>query len=111
MTFLGLQNNVQDFLQAADLFLFPSVHEGLGIVLVEAQCSGLPVVVSSTVPKLACLCDDIFKFVDLDAADAVWADAIKSFEKTKRVSRKETLKKLGFDKETAAKIVEKIYLK
>ena len=109
--FLGLINNVQDYLQAADLFLFPSVHEGLGIVLVEAQCSGLPVVASNTVPKLASLCDDIFKFVNLDADDVVWANEIKSFEKVKRISKKENLKNLGFDKITAAEIVEKIYLK
>ena len=109
--FLGLKNNVHEYLQAADLFLFPSVHEGLGIVLVEAQCSGLPVVVSSTVPTLACLCDDIFRFVDLEADDKVWAEAIQSFVKTKRVSRKEVFKQLGFDKETAAEIIEKMYLK
>ena len=111
VNFLGLKNNVQDYLQATDLFLFPSVHEGLGIVLVEAQCSGLPCVASNTVPSRACLCEDIFKFVELKADDNLWAEEINKFVLTKRTSRKEALKELGFDKETAAEIVEKIYLK
>ena len=108
--FLGLKANVQDYLQAADLFLFPSVHEGLGIVLVEAQCSGLPVVASTNVPKLAVMCEDIFKFVDLDSPISSWTDAIDSFKSQKRKSRKDELAKNGFDEESAKIIIENLYI-
>ncbi len=47
----GNVNNVNDYLQAMDLFLFPSRFEGLGIAGIEAQVSGLPVIVSKFVPK------------------------------------------------------------
>lgn len=38
-------------MQAMDIFLFPSLYEGLGIVLVEAQCSGMMCLASTEVPK------------------------------------------------------------
>lgn len=44
--FLGSKNNTQDYYQAMDVFVFPSLWEGLGIVAIEAQASGLHCVVS-----------------------------------------------------------------
>lgn len=49
--FAGLQKDSAPFYSAMDVFAFPSLWEGLGIVLLEAQYSGLPCVVSETVPK------------------------------------------------------------
>ena len=51
--FLGKTMNVQNYLSAMDLFLLPSLHEGLPLVLVEAQASGLTCVVSDTVAREA----------------------------------------------------------
>ena len=48
--FLGARGDVDRLYQAMDIFLFPTLFEGLGIVAVEAQTSGLPVVCSDTVP-------------------------------------------------------------
>lgn len=48
--FLGARKDVNQLYSAADMFVFPSLHEGLGIVVVEAQASGLPCVVSDAVP-------------------------------------------------------------
>ncbi len=50
---LGKQDDVTRWLSAADVFLFPSVYEGLGIVAVEAQATGLPVLASDTIPPEA----------------------------------------------------------
>lgn len=58
--FLGTKENVNDYMQAMDIFLFPSLYEGLGIVLVEAQCSGLMCVASTEVPKEVELTQNIF---------------------------------------------------
>ena len=49
--FLGQRKDVNRLMQAMDLFLFPSVFEGLGIVGVEAQVSGLPCLFSDQVPR------------------------------------------------------------
>jgi glycosyltransferase involved in cell wall biosynthesis len=47
---LGVQSNVYRYYNAMDAFLFPSLFEGLGIVLVEAQTNGLKCVYSEKVP-------------------------------------------------------------
>jgi len=49
--FLGVTDSVDKYMQAMDVFLLPSLFEGLGIVGIEAQASGLPLVVSDSVPK------------------------------------------------------------
>lgn len=50
---LGKRTDVDRLLCAADVFLFPSVYEGLGIVAVEAEASGLMVIASDTIPSEA----------------------------------------------------------
>ena len=57
--FLGIRNDVNELMQAMDVFVFPSLYEGLGIVLIEAQCSNLPCIVSEKVPKEALLTEKI----------------------------------------------------
>jgi glycosyltransferase involved in cell wall biosynthesis len=48
VVFAGRSDRVEDYLRAADLFVFPSVFEALGISLVEAAACGLPAVASRT---------------------------------------------------------------
>jgi glycosyltransferase involved in cell wall biosynthesis len=43
VSFEGYRENVPDYLEAADLFVFPSLYEGLGGALIEAQSYGLPI--------------------------------------------------------------------
>jgi len=47
--FLGIRSDVEFLLQAFDVFVFPSLHEGLPITLIEAQASGLPCVISDVI--------------------------------------------------------------
>lgn len=47
--FLNEQRDVPSFLSASDMFLFPSLYEGLPLTLVEAQTSGLPILCSDTI--------------------------------------------------------------
>lgn len=49
--FLGVRSDIPQLYQAMDAFLFPSVFEGLPIVLLEAQANGLPCLISDTIPK------------------------------------------------------------
>ncbi len=51
--FLGVVDDVAEVLRASDLFVFPSVREGLPLAVVEAQASGLPTVMSTGVPESA----------------------------------------------------------
>lgn len=50
--FLGMKNDVNNWMQAMDIFVFPSKWEGFGMVLIEAQVSGLPIISSNVVPEI-----------------------------------------------------------
>ncbi len=75
--FVGTTNRVQDYYSAADMFLFPSLYEGLGIVLVEAQASGLPCVASDRVPARAKYTDGV-SFVTIDDGIGPWVEAMEA---------------------------------
>lgn len=53
----GVQSDVGAYLSALDVYLFPSLFEGLGLALVEAQANGLNCIASTSVPKEACVCN------------------------------------------------------
>ena len=63
--FLGVRKDVNEIYQAMDMFLFPSLYEGLGLVLVEAQVSGLYCIASEHVPREVDLTGNI-SFLTLD---------------------------------------------
>lgn len=72
----GVREDVGDLLRASDVFVFPSLFEGLGLAAVEAQAVGLPCVVSSAVPHEAAIDRRLWQSVSLaDGAD-VWAERI-----------------------------------
>lgn len=63
--FLGNRKDVNELYQAMDCFAFPSKFEGLGIVLIEAQVSGLNVISSSNIPEEAIVTENI-KLLDTE---------------------------------------------
>ncbi len=83
---IRLLGNVSDpakLYSAMDCFVFPSIHEGLGIVLVEAQLSGLPCIVSDDIPQGAAVSDK-FHPVPLSAGADAWAEAIRALSNEER---------------------------
>jgi glycosyltransferase involved in cell wall biosynthesis len=72
--FLGQRVDVNEILQCADLFLFPSLFEGLGIAIVEAQAAGLPCIASDQVPALA-NCGKV-ETLSLSVPPDVWAKEV-----------------------------------
>lgn len=73
--FLGLRTDAYDYYSVMDAFVFPSRFEGLGLVAIEAQASGLPALCSTAVPPEAIILDTASS-LDLAAGPAAWADAI-----------------------------------
>jgi len=83
---LGIEKNViftgarpdvpRLMLGAMDLFVFPSLWEGLGIVLVEAQAAGLRCVCSDAVPPEAAVVPDVVRYVRLSAGAGEWAAVV-----------------------------------
>lgn len=80
--FLGLRDDIPALLSAADAFVLPSLHEGLPLTLVEAQCAGLPCVVSDKVTREAAL-TDLVRFVPIEASQ-VFAEAMATVTQTHR---------------------------
>lgn len=74
--FLGSRMDVNQLYSAADLFLFPSLHEGLGIVVIEAQASGVYCIVSDAVPTEADMEVDLLLTESLGVPAKEWADKI-----------------------------------
>lgn len=73
---LGNREDVSRILNAFDVFIFPSKYEGLGISLVEAQCNGLPCLISDTVPKEGILTDLVLRRSLSDGEEA-WSKAFQ----------------------------------
>lgn len=71
VTFTGVRSDVADLYNAMDVFCFPSLYEGLGMVAVEAQANGLPVISSTEVPQEAKISDAI-KFEALSNTKSFW---------------------------------------
>ena len=73
IVFAGLRRDIDWLMIAADALLFPSRGEGLGMVAVEAQAAGLPVLASSAVPREAVVVPELVRFRDLAAGPGAWA--------------------------------------
>lgn len=109
---LGIQSETQEFYQAMDVFLLPSLFEGLPFVLVEAQCSGLNCFVSDAIKKEAMLVEDIVTYISLQDSVSQWADCIEQKQKNFcRQDRSEEIKNSGYDLEENRKKLEEIFEK
>lgn len=73
---LGVQTDIPLFLSAMDCFVFPSIHEGLGISLVESQAVGIPTFTSSDVVPQEVKMTDYLQFISLSSGPKIWAEAI-----------------------------------
>lgn len=76
------RTDINELMHVMNVFLFPSLFEGLGIVLIEAQCSGLYCLASSNCPKDSRISNHI-KYLDLDMGTSVWADELYNLMKDK----------------------------
>ena len=107
--FTGVRSDVNDLMQGMDVFLFPSLYEGLGIVLIEAQAAGLKCIISDNIPKDGVLTDDV-TCISLTQSPIVWANEILKYQEYKRANNKEIIKKANYDIKNNAKKLEQFYI-
>lgn len=106
--FLGVKNNVNDYMQVMDVFVFPSLYEGLGIVVIEAQCSGLQCVCSKEIPIEANISKSIM-FNDLKDINK-WKEKIILNDYNKRNLDTNFIENNGYNIFCESKNIEKYYL-
>ena len=112
VVFSGEHSNMPDYYQMMDVFVLPSLFEGLGIVNIEAQCSGLPCVVSSTVAPEAGI-TDLLSYQSLSNSPESWALSVLEKAKlfSERQSRRDEIQKNGFDIRMTAHQLQDMYEK
>lgn len=94
--FLGVRTDVERLYQAMDVFVLPSLYEGLGIVNIEAQAAGLPCVVSDRIPMEAKVTNNIH-FISLGTKPGEWAEQIIHYAEFKRQNVISEICDCGFD--------------
>ena len=107
VSFLGSRKDMPRVYQAIDVFVMPSLFEGLPFTLVEAQAAGIPCVVSDTVSRESAL-TDIIEFIPLDAGLSRWSDRIAARESYRKVSKRDQLEQKGFTMEAFARKVHAV---
>ena len=108
--FAGVQTDIADLLQLMDVFVFPSITEGFGISIIEAQAAGVPCVISDTIPESVDMGLGLVNRESLDNADN-WVSHILE-HKQKIVDEeciKEKIQYNGFNLENLVVNIEQFY--
>jgi glycosyltransferase involved in cell wall biosynthesis len=111
--FMGVRNDVPIILGAIDLFVLPSLHEGFGIVLVEAQAAGTPCLASDTVSPEVDLGLQLVQFESLTIDVDTWvqrANALLTVQPMSWEERKKALQNAGYDIQRSARLLQNLYL-
>ena len=108
--FMGLRNDVNKLMQAMDVFVFPSLYEGLPVTLIEAQASGLPIIKSHNVSDQCILIDNVVS-ISLDKSAKIWAEkSLEVLDSYKRLDTSQEIINAGYDISSNAKWLENYYL-
>lgn len=108
--FLGLRKDIPDLLQAFDLFVFPSLMEGLPVTLIEAQASGLKCFISDSITKEVDLGCNLLNFISLQKTSEEWANIINENSIYERENTLKFVQSNGYDMTINIKEIEKMYL-
>ena len=107
--FLGLRKDVAELLQMMDVFVLPSIYEGVPVSIIEAQAAGLKCVISSGVP-LDCKVTNLVTQLDLEKGIDVWSQQIISNSVYQRMSTSEQINKAHYDIVENVKWLQDLYL-
>lgn len=106
--FLGVRGDIPKLMQAMDVFLFPSLFEGLPVVMIEAQAAGLRCIVSDSITRESDLTGRV-EFISLNDTPEVWANKILS-SSFAHEDTSEMMRKSGYDTLMMSKWLTEFYL-
>lgn len=109
--FLGIRSDVAGLMQAMDVFVLPSLYEGLPVTMVEAQAAGLPCIISDKVPPECILTEGLVDVLPLSAGAETWSEKLLEKRDTPRTDRRSEIAAHGFDITTEAVKLQEFYIK
>jgi len=109
--FTGLRRDIPRLMSSVDVLVFPSIWEGLGLVAVEAQANGLPVLASDAIPQEAVIIPELVTRLSLDHPLSVWYDTIQNMpvKESARSNYKEIAAKAPFSIESSVQSLIALY--
>ena len=106
--FMGFCDNVNELMWAMDIFLMPSLHEGLPVVGIEAQAAGLPCFMSKYVITDEVKITGLVSFVELKQSPKEWAEKILNSDLNRKDTKAE-IEQAGYLIMDTAKELENFY--
>lgn len=110
VVFAGVRKDVNRLMMAMDVFCLPSLFEGFPIVAVEAQTSGLPVIMSSNISNEVCI-TDLVHSLPINKGIAEWKQRINEITSRngRRAANADEVRNAGYDIRHSAEMLENIY--
>lgn len=111
VTVIDTVNNPQDYYSMFDLFAFPSHFEGFGIVMIEAQMSGLPIICSEHVLREIDISHHV-RYLPIDTEDSVtkWTDSIvECYQQERKIERTQIRECKQYDISVISTLIEGYY--
>ncbi|MGL4383290.1 MAG: glycosyltransferase [Bacilli bacterium] len=105
---VGNTNHVEDYLQVMDLFVFPSIFEGLPLSLIEAQALELPIIVSDVIAKEVDVTESI-TFLSLSIPSSEWVKNMQLRLQNDSIIDVSKISAAGFDINNVIDVLNKIY--
>lgn len=107
--FQGVVSNTKDYLQAMDIYVFPSRFEGLSIALLEAQANGLPCIISDKISKASIVNDNVVMLPIDEEGIELWVEQIIKYSKVNKKVDIDHFKHQHFDIKEEAKILQELF--
>lgn len=103
------KEHIEDYYQCIDLYICPSLYEGIPLTLIEAQCNGIPILASNTIDKNVKIMENV-QFENLSSTLDIWLKDIEELLKEGRTQQIEKIEKAGYNIKQQARKLEKIYM-
>lgn len=106
--FPGVVHNCNEYLMAMDVFIFPSIFEGFGIALLEAEATGLPIVMSDVIPDDIDITDCVHR-LSLNDSAKVWAELVCRLSSYNRARYNKIISDSKYNMRTSVRMVMSLY--
>ena len=107
--FTGNVDNVQDYYQAMNVFLLPSIYEGLSFVTLEAQATGIPCVISTGVPEAVKIAQNVHRLELADKQE--WINKVISLKQQSPIDNSVVIQQAGYDIKDTVKQIRSLYFR